>query len=350
MKIGIITFHSVHNFGAALQAMALLEWLMANGYPDAEIVDCRPAEIQKLYSLNPFFGGPRMSLNRLLRLPQRIKQAMQFAAFQRKHLRMSSRVSESGAGELLSRYDALICGSDQIWNSDITGGTDFYYAAQADSGVKKIAYAASFGKDRLNEFEEDCVKRYLPDFSAVSVRERAGAEPVAKILKQEVSVTVDPVFLHEAEYWKRLISDVKRETEDYILYYSLQNNAELISKTEALAREHGLKIIAVHPIAVKQRVRGKQLYDVDPVRFVSLIYNARYVCTNSFHAVAFSCIFGKKVIYEGHTKFIGRVESLLDMLDADRSGGMIDFSKTDGEKIDRLRGASEKFLFDALGD
>ena len=38
MKIGILTFHYAHNYGAMLQAYALSTWLNNNGY-DAVIID-----------------------------------------------------------------------------------------------------------------------------------------------------------------------------------------------------------------------------------------------------------------------------------------------------------------------
>ena len=40
MKIGIITFHYAHNYGAVLQAFALCSKLRKEGY-DAKIVDLR---------------------------------------------------------------------------------------------------------------------------------------------------------------------------------------------------------------------------------------------------------------------------------------------------------------------
>ena len=40
MKIGILTFHYAHNYGAMLQAYALSTWLNNNGY-DAVIIDYR---------------------------------------------------------------------------------------------------------------------------------------------------------------------------------------------------------------------------------------------------------------------------------------------------------------------
>lgn len=47
MKIGILTFHRAHNYGAVLQAYALVTYLKNIGH-DAEIVDYRPESIELL--------------------------------------------------------------------------------------------------------------------------------------------------------------------------------------------------------------------------------------------------------------------------------------------------------------
>ena len=39
MKIGILTFHYAHNYGAMLQAYALSTWLNNNGYDAVIIID-----------------------------------------------------------------------------------------------------------------------------------------------------------------------------------------------------------------------------------------------------------------------------------------------------------------------
>lgn len=50
MKIGIVTFHSAHNYGAVLQAWALQEYLNQQGH-EVQIVNLRLPVIDKLYRL-----------------------------------------------------------------------------------------------------------------------------------------------------------------------------------------------------------------------------------------------------------------------------------------------------------
>ena len=48
MKIGILTFHCAHNYGAVLQAYAIQEQLKLMGF-DVEIINYRP-----IYLLRPY--------------------------------------------------------------------------------------------------------------------------------------------------------------------------------------------------------------------------------------------------------------------------------------------------------
>ena len=50
MKIGIVTFHSAHNYGAVLQAWSLQEYLKEQGH-QPEIVNLRLPVIDKLYRI-----------------------------------------------------------------------------------------------------------------------------------------------------------------------------------------------------------------------------------------------------------------------------------------------------------
>ena len=53
MKIGIITFHSAHNYGAVLQAFALKEYLSKKGH-DVHVINYKIKEIENVYKLIKF--------------------------------------------------------------------------------------------------------------------------------------------------------------------------------------------------------------------------------------------------------------------------------------------------------
>ena len=61
-------------------------------------------------------------------------------------------------------------------------------------------------------------------------------------------------------------------------------------------------------------VKAKTKFSYGPKEWVYLLKNAEYVVTDSFHATAFSIIFGKKV-YCCVNRLATRITSLLELLD-----------------------------------
>ncbi len=129
----------------------------------------------------------------------------------------------------------------------------------------------------------------------------------------------DPVLLLDEKFWSavtRKPSGMKDRR--YILYYTLKNDEQLIMKANDTAKRLGLQVISIHPNANRLEI-GKQLYGIGPREFLWMIQNAEYVCTNSFHASAFSLIFKKKLLHSQFEKGKGRVQSLFDTVSAKRS-------------------------------
>ena len=50
MKIGLLTFHCAHNYGAVLQCYATQEFLRSQGY-DVEVINYRPQYLLAPYKL-----------------------------------------------------------------------------------------------------------------------------------------------------------------------------------------------------------------------------------------------------------------------------------------------------------
>jgi len=256
-----------------------------------------------------------------------------------------------------NKYDAIIVGSDQVWNDSITGASDEYYLPKLRNDTLKISYAASFGKKELSVYQKDCISRYLPSFLALSIREEDGCDDIKGIIKKDAQIVLDPVFLTSKQDWMVQCSKSRRKEpeEKYMLFYSLSFDPELIRFANKIAAEQNLKIYSIHPTAMKCRVNGTQLFNVGPYEFLSLIKNAEIVCTDSFHATAFSVIFEKKY---GHIRKYdkeSRVESLLHRLNAyknaeklNASNVIMDLSDVDKLNLDELVKNSKDFLLNAL--
>ena len=183
MKAGILTFHNANNYGAVLQAYALQQKLIENNV-DTKIIDYRLKEIDEEYKLfrvdlvkkmlerNNYLGAAKILLYNCLTLKSRIKKKVRFNEFSEKKLSLTDRCKSYEDIDSLN-YDAYICGSDQIWNSNITNKiNDVYFCAfNKDSNVKKITYAASMGKAKYSKEEEKYFKENLKNLTHIGVRE-----------------------------------------------------------------------------------------------------------------------------------------------------------------------------------
>ena len=88
----------------------------------------------------------------------------------------------------------------------------------------------------------------------------------------------------------------------------------MIRAAKKVGKDYGIPVFSIHPNGDSSFMIENQLHKIGPKEFVWLIKNAAYICTNSFHAVAFSSIFKKKVVFHGYENGKGRVESLLSIL------------------------------------
>lgn len=311
MNITILTFQFAHNYGALLQAYALKDYIQSLTH-HVSIAPYYPKWAQAEYAISPFSKGvpPKRRIRLALQYFKRKKQSKIFNDFITDDLKISKTFSsEDDLKKWINDYECVVCGSDQIWNSNITGLGGEYFAAGAET--MKISYAASLGTIRLTDEQMKNFKLYLPDFSAVSVREPSSAKAIEDILNIKVNVVLDPVFLIDENRWSNFGNQVQVKSK-YLFLYFLQENENLLECAKEYAKKNGLIIYDVHPTMSKKHNGCIRIDNVGPKEFVWLIQNAECVCTNSFHATAFCTIFKKKLIHIPNSKSPERTVSLLE--------------------------------------
>ena len=150
MKIGILTFHCAHNYGAVLQCYAMQEFLRCKGH-DVEVINYRPKyllEPYKTFKVKRFLSKKPIRLSKgviieFILFPTRLKRFNGFEKFIKNRLSLSEKATCSS---ISPKYDVYIAGSDQIWNPKITHGFDSVFFADFPfiKNMKKyISYAAS---------------------------------------------------------------------------------------------------------------------------------------------------------------------------------------------------------------
>lgn len=322
LKIKTITCHDVYNFGASLQAYALMRYLTELGH-DVEIIDYKPPYL----TFNIWAIGPRWNKNPLLRLlyfmyvvPKRLSHRnarVKFDKFTSSNLNLTKQTYRSTTELQQSPLvaDVFFAGSDQIWNPLLPNGKDpsFFLKFVNDKSIK-ASYAASFSvKDIPSELKSH-YKDMLSNIDFISVRESSGLKILKDLSVDEAQVVVDPVFLINQREWKRITH--KDYEEKYIFVYDQENNKMIRDVAKHLSKRYNLKIYAVESL-YPMKYAHKRIKNADPIDFISLINSAEIILTNSFHCISFSIIFNKKfwLFKRTHMKVNLRMVDLLNSLD-----------------------------------
>lgn len=220
--------------------------------------------------------------------------------------------------EYLENYDAFVIGSDQVWNMHWFGKEYFFKDVL---GTKyKFSYAASMPDTNISEEQKKFVKEALTDFNAISVREEKTAEFLSELCGRDVKQVLDPTLLHDAKQWDE-IADKKVVKGKYIFCYFLGKDKQHRKAAKEFAKKTGLKIVTLPFLngVIKEDIffGKRRLYDISPGDFVSLIKNAEYVLTDSFHAVVFSNIYKVKYFVFNRTciDMSERITTLLAMFE-----------------------------------
>lgn len=323
MKIKTITCHNVYNYGASLQAHALMDYLARQGH-QVEIIDYMPPYIRKNLSL--WAIGKRWNRNIFIKMafyayvvPIRLLQAKtrkKFAKFNNRYLTLTKRYNSFE--ELKNdppQADVFFCGSDQIWNTQINNGLDpAFYCGFANKDSTRASYAASFSISCLPNTDKPFVKEQLQKMDFISVREKSGLAILNDLGIESGVVVLDPVFLKPKEEWLKMC--YKPKYKSYILVYDQENNATIKSIALHLSQKEKKPIVAFKDLYPRSYANYQERY-ADPIDFISLIAYADVVITNSFHCMAFSIIMNKPfyVIPRTHQKVNSRMKDFLCSLD-----------------------------------
>lgn len=319
MKFGIVTYHFVNNYGAALQTYALSQTITKlNDNEETKIVDYRHWFIRftDFVRMFPITSNIKEIGTGITTFNQRVGRVKKFDKFHNEEFNLTERYNTKGK---LSKYppncDKFICGSDQIWNPILTMGVASpYYLGFAKNKEQKVSYAASFGISQVKGKHQKKMKKHFQDFKAISVREKEGVKLVDDIAGVEATQLIDPTFLLSKEEWSQLAIKPKFE-EPYILIYIMQKNDSVYDYARKIKQALGIKVVAISRYGYKPDFVDEVCIDVGPKEFLGLFENATFVCTNSFHGLAFSLIFEKQFCVIPSTRFNSRIQNLIDLFE-----------------------------------
>lgn len=309
MKAGILTFHRAINYGAALQAYALVHKMNELGF-EAELADYRNPHIEN--SFHKFsaskINSPKKAISFLMNYGKMKRKKKAFENFTK--LIPTSKIY--GKSELKNAgYDIFVTGSDQVWNPDCTGFDKTYFLDFAKHD-QKASYAASFGVSSIEDKYSGEVAELLKDYKFISVREKQGAGIVQSLSDKEATVVLDPTLLLNGNEWSKLAKPSKYGKKKFLLVYMLLNSPSLLNFAENMARENNLEVVC---IGNGRRKNITYANDIGPQEFLDLFARAECVVTNSFHGTAFSINLNKEFFVELHNVKNSRNSRMEDVLE-----------------------------------
>lgn len=297
LKIATLTFHTAINYGAVLQAYALQNAIVKLGY-DSEVIDYTCDAIARNYSQSK--SNAKDIVKGIINKRVLETRLARFEEFINNRIKTSGPVSSDGLCRLSRRYDGVIVGSDQVWNTKLTG-CDGAYLLDFVEPEKRMAYAASMGISRWELKEEEEIAGHLAQFSQITVRETTSADYIETLIGKRPKVVCDPVFLLTESEWSGIAGERLIE-EGYALLFCLGSlPAECVRWARREARKNKIQLALVYLGNIP--VFGMEDYrDAGPIEFLNLVKHAEFVVTPSFHGCCFSILFNKSFYWFNSSK------------------------------------------------
>ncbi len=361
MKIGIITFHNVNNYGSVLQTYATQETFRKLGW-DTEIIDyCREDQVSYYAKMKTACDRSSFGKNKVLRMlyygikaPSYFRQKCVFRGFLDKYISVGKKRYLSYKALLDSPpcAEVFCTGSDQMWNSEYNNGVEkAYYLEFAQASVPRIAYSTSIGMANIPETEVDETRTYLKKYRAISVREESAKIALNDIGIENVQHVLDPTLVLTGDDWRKIASKKYKKHKPYVLIYQLNPNPEFDSFAENLAKEHGCDLLRINLLYDQFTRTGKSVCLPTVNEYISLFDNAMYVVTDSFHGTAFCLNLNKQFFVFYPPKYGTRLESILrltNQMDRVVQGRTVPESAIDYEYVNKILARERKRNVDFL--
>ena len=342
MKIGILTFHNIPNFGAVLQAYSLCEALRQIGH-ECEIINYRCDNIvARELTYHPH---PNIIKNILLHrfiwpmTEKKIEACQEF--MMQNNMYSKEEYDRQTIRNANNNYDAFLSGSDMIWDFSVTDKDTTFLLDFVNEEKLRFSYGSSCGDVIWNEKDINKVRGLLGRYQGIAVREETMR---AKLQDLDINsiLVADPTMLLKQSQWEKVA--VTPQVDNYVLvYFPSEKNLEAAS---VYAKKRGLSVVVLNwGLPLRKYIR-KSPYS--PQEWVGYVKNAKAVFTDSYHGLLYSLYFNKPVWVgkEGN-----RFDSIMNYLGIyniylSRDGGLkyvIDYEGIN-EKLNRMRNDSLHYL------
>ena len=320
MNIGIITFHNAINYGAVLQCYALKTRLEKEGhtvqiidYDNGSSTGIKSGSLKNIAKSKFILYKDKNIIYRLfLTIGSLVKNSFNinqrkinkkkkklFQTFRKSNFIFTKNYKSINELRLDPPLcDVYICGSDQLWNPDLSNGKydPAYFLGFGTKSIIRISYAVS--ACNLDDKQDQELRNLLKNIDFISIRESKNQRKIEALSGKDITICPDPTILLKAEDYCKIEEIYDIGNKKYIFIYLLwKGNSKEIC--DYLIH----KILETYPdITILDATPGhlfhqENIINIDllsPGQWLYLIDNAEYVITNSFHCTCFSTIFKKQ--------------------------------------------------------
>lgn len=286
MKIGILTYHRSHNYGAYLQAYSLSHALNDIEGISCEIINYNLEKEDKIYKKRIY---KRPIYARVYN-----QQDKMFEVAQQEQLLSGELYLDDNYENILNiienKYDVLVAGSDEIWRIASRGFPNVYWIPGKHNFVK-MSYAASgrMSLDKVTADQQKTLSQLYTDFSYIGVRDEATKIFVEKLCPDiNIHRNCDPAFLYhrfkDKSGLRHEICEKWNLNEKKKIIAIMYDRPEVIGK---LRRRLGKNYQFVC-IARPMWNADINLCSVTPFEWVDIIGGCDYLVSSYFHGMLFA--------------------------------------------------------------
>lgn len=322
-SVGVLTFHRCINYGSYWQARCLVEGLRSHGR-EAHLLDHDCPEVN--------LAEWRCSLQP--NLPQRSSRS-ELQAYKRKarrffdawdHLPRSDPFPLEQP-EAAGTYDAVVVGSDEVWNFR----HPWYRAKPIFFGAglrtdRLVSYAASFGNhDAADGVHPEWSER-LRRFDAISVRDANSRSLVHGATGLDPQLVLDPCL-----QWPEIARAEPMDADQpYAIIYGHGLPYWLVEQVRRWADGTGTRLVS---LGYANDWADEQRIEEGPLEFARWMAGASAVVTNFFHGCVFALLNGKPFVASPSDYRFNKIRDLTAKLEA---ADRVVTSDTSAAEFDRL--------------
>lgn len=321
MKIAIITQSLKYNYGGILQNYALQQTLRSMGH-DVETMEFLPGTDSikgiAIALLKTLFFKLVDDKGRFLHIWKGLSSEQVLSTNTRGFIRKNIALRQVVVPPQESDYNAYIVGSDQVWRPQYSN-LDVAYLdfAKKWKGIKRIAYAASFGTNFWEYTKEQTQKyqRLAKLFEGISVREASGVRLCKDYLDVTAIHVLDPTLLLDKEaYIKNLKLDTIPQSKGKLFYYFLDCNSYKEEVLRKLEKELDKEAFTINSKVEKKDAPLNERIQPPIEHWLRAFMDAEFIITDSFHGCVFSMIFNKPfAVVVNNKRGRARFDSLLNL-------------------------------------